>query len=111
MTKKRKVIIIVVALVTMVLIGGMGYPYVVNFNGDKLKSAEEYTYNENILIDFIENKLSNSEGDIYTNFKDYSNDGDITKGHSILSESEGMMLMYYITLLLEKVAKAILYSI
>lgn len=95
--KRSKQIIIVLVLVLLVVIGGNAiYPYTVDYHGERLKSSEEYTYNENILLDFINNKLSSSDGGIYTNYKDETNSGDITKGHSILSESEGMMLIYYL---------------
>lgn len=96
MPKKRKMLIIVSVLLFMVLTGMIAYPYILNFGGAKLKSTEEISYNEEILMSFIDNKLSSSEGGVYTNFKDDNNEGDITKGHSILSESEGMMLIYYI---------------
>lgn len=49
---------------------------------------------EKILFDFIENDLSKSGYGIYTNYLDKSSEGDITKGHSVLSESEGIMMLY-----------------
>ncbi len=49
---------------------------------------------EEILLKFIRNNLSNEEGGIYTNYLDLDSDGDITKGHSVLSESQGLILLY-----------------
>lgn len=49
---------------------------------------------EKMLFDFIENDLSKSGYGIYTNYLDKSSEGDITKGHSVLSESEGLMMLY-----------------
>lgn len=47
-----------------------------------------------MLFDFIEKDLSKSGYGIYTNYIDKSSEGDITKGHSVLSESEGLMMLY-----------------
>ena len=49
---------------------------------------------EKMLFDFIEKDLSKSGYGIYTNYIDKSSEGDITKGHSVLSESEGLMMLY-----------------
>lgn len=49
---------------------------------------------EKILFDFIEKDLSKPGYGIYTNYLDKSSEGDITKGHSVLSESEGLMMLY-----------------
>ncbi|MGG5462620.1 glycosyl hydrolase family 8 [Clostridium sp. B9] len=49
---------------------------------------------EEKLLSFIETDLSKSGYGIYTNYLDESSEGDITKGHSVLSESEGIMMLY-----------------
>lgn len=54
------------------------------------------TSREEILYDFIENNLLTQTGGIKTNYLNEKNEGDITKGDSVLSESEGLMLLYYI---------------
>ncbi|MGL5380801.1 glycosyl hydrolase family 8 [Clostridium sp.] len=58
--------------------------------------SEEYLKEEEILLGFIENNMMDSKKGIYTNLIDEKSDGDITRGHSILSESQGMMMMYYL---------------
>lgn len=72
------------------------------FNREYLKPVHmTINWNENfnppeekVLFDFIENDLSKSGYGIYTNYLDKSSEGDITKGHSVLSESEGIMMLY-----------------
>lgn len=54
------------------------------------------TSREEILYDFIGNNLTTANGGIKTNYLNEKNEGDITKGDSVLSESEGLMLLYYI---------------
>ena len=49
---------------------------------------------EKILFNFIEKDLSKKGYGIYTNYIDKGSEGDITKGHSVLSESEGLMMLY-----------------
>ena len=49
---------------------------------------------------FIDNRLS-KDGGIYTNYLDHSSTGDITKGHDVLSESQGLY-MYYSVLIGDK---------
>lgn len=58
--------------------------------------SEQSSKEEEILLSFIENNMMDSKRGIYTNLKDEKSEGDITKGHSILSESQGMMMMYYL---------------
>lgn len=49
---------------------------------------------EENLLSFIETDLSKPGYGIYTNYLNQSSEGDITKGHSVLSESEGIMMLY-----------------
>lgn len=49
---------------------------------------------EKILLNFIEKDLSKKGYGIYTNYINNTSEGDITKGHSVLSESEGLMMLY-----------------
>lgn len=72
------------------------------FNREYLKpvyidATWDFNFNpkeEEILFNFIEDKLSKNGYGIYTNYLDSNSEGDITKGHSVLSESEGLMMLY-----------------
>lgn len=72
------------------------FKYIKNIEINSVVSGEEVTKEENILNDFINEKLINELGGIYTNYNNISTDGDLTKGHDILSESQGMILKYYL---------------
>ena len=54
----------------------------------------EETKNEKMLLDFVSNKLIGEGGGVHTNYINENSDGDITKGHAVLSESQGIMLLY-----------------
>lgn len=49
---------------------------------------------EMMLADFIKDDLTGEDRGIYTNYLDENSDGDTTKGHTVLSESEGIILLY-----------------
>ncbi|EIF6296998.1 glycosyl hydrolase family 8 [Clostridium perfringens] len=76
--------------------------FILFFNREYLKPVHmDVNWNDNfnppeekMLFDFIEKDLSKSGYGIYTNYIDKSSEGDITKGHSVLSESEGIMMLY-----------------
>lgn len=59
-----------------------------------LSSCESKDYEDNIekLSHFIEDNMRSDLGGIYTNYIDSENEGVITKGHDILSESIGLDL-------------------
>lgn len=76
--------------------------FILFFNREYLKPVHmDVNWNDNfnppeekMLFDFIEKDLSKSGYGIYTNYIDKSSEGDITKGYSVLSESEGLMMLY-----------------
>ena len=76
--------------------------FILFFNREYLKPVHmDINWNDNfnppeekMLFDFIEKDLSKSGYGIYTNYIDKSSEGDITKGYSVLSESEGLMMLY-----------------
>ena len=76
--------------------------FILFFNREYLKPVHmDVNWNDNfnppeekMLFDFIEKDLSKSGYGIYTNYIDKSSEGDITKGHSVLSESDGLMMLY-----------------
>ncbi|MGL5244441.1 MAG: glycosyl hydrolase family 8, partial [Sarcina sp.] len=83
-------IIISILLILMVVI----YPYFktihVNVNWD----SKEKNTSEKLVYDFINTALTKEGIGIYTNYLNNESDGDITKGHYVLSESEGLMMLY-----------------
>jgi hypothetical protein len=52
--------------------------------------------NEQVLLDFVNSKLMNEDKGIKTNYKEANSEDEITKGSAVLSESQGLMLLYYI---------------
>lgn len=97
--KNKKLIIITVTLkLTISIAGTITYftiaPYFRpiysgNTYGDIIVSNEE-----EMLVNFIKNKLTNENAGIHTNYLDSENEGDTSKGHTVLSESQGIMLLY-----------------
>ncbi|MEG0296687.1 MAG: glycosyl hydrolase family 8 [Clostridium sp.] len=63
----------------------------INFDEVRQESKEEKK-----LREFIFTKMIDSNGGVFTNYLDGENEGDITKGHFVLSESQGMLLQYYL---------------
>lgn len=90
--KKKIITIFSLILLTIVLV--IVYPYIkplkINYNwsSPSLSSECEDTFS------FISNKLSREDGAIFTNYLDLPSKGDETKGHDILSESEGLIMLY-----------------
>lgn len=72
------------------------FKYIKQIDYKTVVSSENVTKQENMLKEFIDKKLTDESGGIYTNYLDNKSDGDLTKGHNILSESQGMMLTYYL---------------
>lgn len=98
MNNKKKFLIIISLLLIVVIAGGIGYyniaPYYRKVYSSKVWINAKETKDEEILLDFVNNKLSGEDGGIHTNYINEKSQGDITKGHAVLSESEGLMLLY-----------------
>lgn len=88
-------IIFVILLVVLVL-AKVGIPYVLPVDSGVTFKDNKMSHRESILLNFIDTKMTDSDGGIKTNYKNLESEGDITKGHTVLSESEGMMLLYYL---------------
>lgn len=85
------------ALILIVLIGVKALlPYFIPVKIIQTWGNGAPTSREEILYDFIQNHMTTDNGGIKTNYLNEKNDGDITKGDSVLSESEGLMLLYYL---------------
>lgn len=90
----KKKIIIIFSLILITVISFIVYPYIkplkINYEWSTPLPSQEC---ENTFL-FISNKLSREDGAIFTNYLDVPSKGDETKGHDILSESEGLMMLY-----------------
>ena len=98
MKKKFKAIIIILVLI---LVGSYIsykylYKYVKKVEIPSVVSNEDVLKEEELLENFINEDLMNDSGGIYTNYSNNKTEGDLTKGHDILSESQGMILNYYL---------------
>ena len=90
--KSKKIITIIT--ITLILGGILGVIAMDNklefklpINGhNKILEVED-------TVEFINNNLSDENG-IYTNYLEKESVGDETKGHYVLSESEGLMMLY-----------------
>lgn len=98
MNKKKKIISIISVLLVIAIAGGIGYyniaPYYRKVYSAKIWIDAKETKDEEILLNFVNNKLLGEDGGIHTNYINENSEGDITKGHAVLSESEGLMLLY-----------------
>ncbi len=61
----------------------------------KDKSSGIYTENEKLCISFVENKMTGMTGGIKTNYLNASGGKVLASGHEVLSESEGLVMLYY----------------
>ena len=95
---KKPIFIIISILLVLFISGGIVYyniaPYYRKIYSAKMWFNVEETNGEKVLLNFVNNKLSSQDGGVYTNDINESSDGDITKGHAVLSESQGIMLLY-----------------
>lgn len=85
-----------VILLILLIITKISIPYVLPIDSGVKYSNNKVSEREELLINFIDTKLTNKDGGIKTNYKNIKSEGDITKGDAVLSESEGMMLLYYL---------------
>lgn len=86
------------ALIVIVAVSNYAYlvisPYYRPVYSGYVWADNKISEEEAMLSDFVKNKLTGDDKGIYTNYLDEENDGDTTKGHSVLSESEGLILLY-----------------
>lgn len=97
---KNRMKIIVIILIIILSTSYIGYvnlyKYVKKVELPSFVSNEEVSKEEVLLLNFINNNLMDDRGGIYTNYSNDKSEGDITKGHNILSESQGIILNYYL---------------
>ena len=92
----RGVLIIAMIILIGIVTTFFTMPYFKKINSDFEWKDNAVSKREEVLLGFINTKLMNDNHGIKTNYNDSTSEGDITKGYSILSESQGMMLLYYI---------------
>ena len=83
-------------LLILLMIARVSIPYI-------FPIYDEFTYNNNkvsereeILFDFIDKKLTNNDDGIKTYYTNVNSEQDINKENSVSSQSEVMMLLYYL---------------
>lgn len=91
---KKKITLILVLIVVGFIVYYNVWPYYKNIEIEKVWLELKPSDEEKLLLNFIDNKLINDDGGVYTNYQNSNSQGDITKGHAVLSESQGMMLLY-----------------
>ncbi|WP_300347380.1 glycosyl hydrolase family 8 [Clostridium sp.] len=91
---KRFLIIVSIILVIGIVFVGVNREYFKSVHMNVNWSDNFNPPEEEKLLNFIESNLSKSGYGIYTNYLDKNSEGDITKGHSVLSESEGLIMLY-----------------
>ena len=89
--KRKRINIIVLSMSVLILLICIGVnlvlPYVKPINSGVIWSDIQVSQEENNLLDFVTKDLMNSDYGIMTNYNDEESQGEITKGHSVLSES------------------------
>lgn len=94
---KIKVTILVVLLLNLVLFGIWFIfikPYTFTINTGISWCEKEKSKEEEFLHDFINNKLRKNDYGIYTTYLEKPNEQETTKGHTVLSESHGLWMLY-----------------
>lgn len=57
--------------------------------------TQDYLEEEKICYEFIEESMSSKSGGIHTNYLESNRVEEMASGHEILSESEGLIMLYY----------------
>lgn len=99
---KKKQVVIFVIIIVLVQSGIGVYCGVLYdaYKADKLNKVvwadNNVSDREQTLLKFIEQNLVDKNYGVKTNYLEAKSEGDITKGSSVLSESEGLLLLYYL---------------
>lgn len=96
-------------LILIILVLGLGTTVVssnvINYKNVTLLKQEsqnnfapnQISENEMLLINFVQNKLMNDNYGVKTNYLNNVSENEITKGDAVLSESQGLIMLYYVT--------------
>ncbi|SHK05507.1 glycosyl hydrolase family 8 [Paramaledivibacter caminithermalis] len=63
---------------------------------DEEKFTQDYLEKEKICLKFIKESMSSKSGGIHTNYLENHKIEEMASGHEILSESEGLIMLYYV---------------
>ncbi|GKU25499.1 glycosyl hydrolase family 8 [Clostridium folliculivorans] len=92
--KKKILLIILIVFIIIGTIAVINIRYLIPIKLNKQWSTPKITKEEELTINFLNNKMTDSKNGIYTNYIDQPSSKDITKGHAVLSESEGLIMLY-----------------
>lgn len=91
---KKRYLIFPLIIIILAIGAYFSYPYLKPLKIDMaFKNYNETEYSKGVRC-FITDHLSRDSGGVYTNYLDKENEGDETKGHYILSESQGLLMEY-----------------
>ncbi|MEW8957194.1 glycosyl hydrolase family 8 [Clostridium sp.] len=90
---RKKLLLITIPLIVAVSMYFL-YPLLKPIDIQKYLIYKNQSSESNALENFIVNNLTNEDGGILTNYLDASSEDEITKGHAVLSESQGLMMVY-----------------
>lgn len=102
MKRGSKVGFTCLTIVIIMLFGNISTVYGVNSNYinnnqevvNYIKKFNSYIYKEQQCFNFVDNKLSSTDNSIFTNYLTNNNEEEYSTGHEILSESEGLIMLY-----------------
>jgi hypothetical protein len=97
MIKKNRVVLVISTIILICIVAFyFSVPYIKPIDSKIQWENNPVSQKEQILLDFVNLKLMNDDYGIKTNYKEANSEGEITKGSSVLSESQALMLLYYI---------------
>ncbi|RKD23626.1 Glycosyl hydrolases family 8 [Caminicella sporogenes DSM 14501] len=98
MKRNIGIIWIIVIIIICFIMLTVWYKYNINKKdfSDEIGFTEDYLEEEKICLRFIKKKMSSKSGGIYTNYLENKRIEKVASGHEILSESEGLIMLYYV---------------
>ncbi len=94
--KKRICITAGIAVLTTALAAGIWYWYIPDFSEliePQTHFAAEFSWNEQLCDTFFQEHMISQQNEIYTNFLETEQKGDLATGHDVLSESYGLLML------------------
>lgn len=97
---KKLIIIIFTIIIIFSIAKFMRVPKLNIIDENELTNKENFTQNyieeEKICLKFLEGNMMSESGGIYTNYLENFRVEEMAGGHEILSESEGLIMLYYV---------------
>lgn len=91
---RKKILFTLTIFFILAIIIVVNISYILPIKINKQWSQLPKTPEEAAVFSFISNSMSEKNYGIYTNYLDVQSVGDIAKGHTVLSESEGLLMLY-----------------